>query len=465
MSSFFHGKLFIRTVIALTAILLFYVIFVINPCWKYSNNVIELNTFQAIIILLTFFLLSFLVAIISVLAGIGGGILFTPIMMAFSTVDSTIIRGTGLIVAMFSGLISTGPFMKSGIGNLKVSLLLGSCFCVGGLIGANLSIGISEGFGITGEGIMRLMLALLLLFLSVYFIFGSKKIEWPEPEKSDQLTELLNLKLPYHEKSRDVILEYHITNIGKGLFFITIVGFVSGFFGLGGGWAIVPVQNLVMSIPLKVACANSGVLIGIGDCVAIWPYQRSGALIPIFVAPWLIGQVFGGIIGANYLSSFKASKIRYILIGIMSFTSFSLFVKGLLILKFIKSVHWAVYLLVLIIISILIGHYGETAKEKKEEINKFKADKIKKHSVPAIPMTQLIYGKIVYILTAIVACASLIFLIFSIIMPYRNFFVSNTVLFSIFNGKSIQEIWSSVNCSTFSLLNFEALSYFDFWLN
>ncbi len=225
MSLLFHSKLFIGAVIALTAILFFYVIFGINPCWNHINNTIELNTPQTIIILLAFFLLSFLIAIISVLADIGGGILFTPIIMGFSSVDNTIIRKTGLIVAIFSSLISIEPFMKRGIGNLKISLLLGSCFCVGGLIGANLSIGISDGLGITGEGVIGLI--------------------------------------------------------------------------------------LVMSIPLKVACANSGVLIGIGDCVTIWPYQRSGALIPIFVATWLIGRVFGGIIGTNYLSNLKASKIRF----------------------------------------------------------------------------------------------------------------------------------------------------------
>ena len=54
-----------------------------------------------------FFLLSFAIAIIAVMAGIGGGVLFTPIMLAFTPVNSLIVRATGLIVAMFSGLISS----------------------------------------------------------------------------------------------------------------------------------------------------------------------------------------------------------------------------------------------------------------------------------------------------------------------------------------------------------------------
>ena len=69
--------------------------------------------------LLGFFLLSFIIALVAVIGGIGGGVLFTPFMLAFTSVDSLIVRATGLIVAMFSGLVSTGPFMRGGLANLR----------------------------------------------------------------------------------------------------------------------------------------------------------------------------------------------------------------------------------------------------------------------------------------------------------------------------------------------------------
>jgi hypothetical protein len=41
------------------------------------------------------------------------------------------------------------------------------------------------------------------------------------------------------------------------------VGLVSGVFGVGGGgWALVPVFNLVMGIPLKVACSEAVIALG-----------------------------------------------------------------------------------------------------------------------------------------------------------------------------------------------------------
>ena len=59
--------------------------------------------------LLGFFVLSVVIALVAVMAGIGGGLIFTPIMLAFTPIDTLVVRATGLIVAMFSGLISTGP--------------------------------------------------------------------------------------------------------------------------------------------------------------------------------------------------------------------------------------------------------------------------------------------------------------------------------------------------------------------
>ena len=45
-----------------------------------------------------FFFLSFAIALVAVIGGIGGGVLFTPFMLAFTPVDSLIVRATGLIL-------------------------------------------------------------------------------------------------------------------------------------------------------------------------------------------------------------------------------------------------------------------------------------------------------------------------------------------------------------------------------
>lgn len=288
--------------------------------------------------LLGFFLLSFIIALVAVIGGIGGGVLFTPFMLAFTSVDSLIVRATGLIVAMFSGLVSTGPFMRGGLANLRICIFCAAAYGVGAFGGAQGAIFVAKRLGEAGEGLVRLALGIILASLAVYFVVGGKKIEWPEVKRVDGFTRWLKLSHPYYEVSLQKVIDYPLTRAGGVLIAIVGVGLLSGFFGLGAGWAIVPAQNLIMAVPLKVAAANSGVLLGMGDCIAVWPYLLMGAIIPVFAAPWLVGQVLGGLLGALILIRIKAGFVRYLLIGFMFFACFGLFTKGLNMLGYIGPV-------------------------------------------------------------------------------------------------------------------------------
>ena len=276
-----------------------------------------------------FFFLSFAIAMVAVIGGIGGGVLFTPFMLAFTPVDSLIVRATGLIVAMFSGLVSTGPFMRRGLANLKICIFCAAAYGIGAFAGAQGAIYVAKHLGATGEGLVRLALGIILASLGVYFIVGGKKIEWPEVKRVDRFTSRLKMSQPYYEMSLNRVVDYKLTRAGGVLAAIIGVGLLSGFFGLGAGWAIVPAQNLIMAVPLKVAAANSGVLLGMGDCIAVWPYLLAGAIIPVFAAPWLVGQVLGGLLGALILIRVKAGFVRYLLIGFMFFACFGLLTRSL----------------------------------------------------------------------------------------------------------------------------------------
>ena len=325
-----------------------------TPPGGMSLNNISLLTFG-------FFLLSFAIACIAVVAGIGGGVLFTPLMLAFTPLDSLMVRGTGLIVAMFSGLISTGPLMKSGLGNLKVSIYCCVGYGIGAFTGAQGAILASRQLGVTGEGFVRIALGLIVLLLALYFLQGGVKLEWPQVKQVDRFTKWLNLPQPYYEESLGKVIDYSITRAGWGLLAMVGVGMISGFFGMGAGWAVVPTMNLIMGVPLKVAAACSGILIGMGDCISVWPYILAGAVIPLFAALWLVGQVLGGIVGAQILIRVKAGSIRLILIGILLFSSFGLIAKGLMTLGYISSVLGPVYIVVLLLIMLGVA-LGLTGK-------------------------------------------------------------------------------------------------------
>ena len=293
------------------------------------SGIASLGDLSSIDLIVLSFLCSVLIAVIAVIAGVGGGVIFTPILLAFTSIDTLIIRSTGLIVAMFSGLVSTGPLMRKGLADVKLVFLGALPIIVGGMLGSISAISLAKHLGETSDGIVRLMLGLLLVFIAMLFIFSGKNMEYPTARPADNLAMKLKLRHSYWEDSLKSTISYKAIHIRMAIFLFLVVGFTGGFFGLGGGWAVVPVLNLIMSIPLKVATASSGVLLALGNAAAIWPYINAGALIGVVAAPWMLGQVVGGIIGAHILASVKASIVRNILITMLLASSLKLIGRGI----------------------------------------------------------------------------------------------------------------------------------------
>ena len=312
----------------------------------------EMATHTVALWLTALFTISFAIAVIGVIGGIGGGVIFTPVMLAFTPVNSLIIRPAGLIVAMISGLIASGLFLRKGLGHFKMCLVLVASQGLGALIGAQVAIAAAGAFGQTGEGVMRIALGILLVGVAVYFFTGGKKSEWPNVTRVDALTNWMHLDHTYLEESDGKVHTYRITRIAIGLFLVFIIGFIGGFFGLGAGWALTPVQNLVLGAPLKAAVANSSIILAMVDCVAVWPYFLAGGLIPLFILPLLSGQIVGGLLGAIVMAKIKVAIIRIILIGIMVFTSFGLVTDGLATLSLMKKVSSSISITVFVIVMI-----------------------------------------------------------------------------------------------------------------
>lgn len=283
-----------------------------------------------------FFFISLGVGFIGTLAGIGGGVIWSPIAMAFTPMDSLVIRASGLVVAMFNALVATGPLARTGLCNIRLGLFLMIPLGVGAFSGAQGAIYVAKAFGVTGEGVIRIILALIIFGLFLYFLLGGKKMEYPEVKKEDRFTAFFKLHLPYYEPSEGKVIDY---KLHRGLLLwiaIFFVGLIGGFFGMGGGWAVVPALNVIMSCPLKVAAAVSMTGLGMGSCVSVWPYFLAGAMIPIVIAPLLAGQVVGGVLGAQVLIGMRAAFVRFILIGALLFTAFGLFTKGAELLGWFK---------------------------------------------------------------------------------------------------------------------------------
>jgi len=102
--------------------------------------------------------------------------------------------------------------------------------------------------------------------LAAFVLLGGKA-GWP-PRRVDRLAVRLGYVGEFWEGWLGSVVRYGAGRTAWGLAAVFGVGLVSGVFGVGGGWALVPVFNLVMGLPLKVAVACSEATIALGDAAA-----------------------------------------------------------------------------------------------------------------------------------------------------------------------------------------------------
>jgi uncharacterized membrane protein YfcA len=270
---------------------------------------------------LILFVLTFVMGILAVLGGVGGGVLFVPIVSGFFPFHLDFVRGTGLLVAL-AGALAAGPgLLKKGMADLRlaipVALIASSCAIVGAMIGLAMPAEyIQLSLGVTILGIVAIMLK-------------AKKSEFPVVEKQDALASALNISGVYHEPSLDRNVDWKVHRTPQGLFLFVFIGIMAGMFGLGAGWANVPVLNLLMGAPLKISVATSKFLLSITDTSAAWIYINNGAVLPMIVVPSLVGIMLGSLVGVRILAVTKPTVIRWVVIGMLLFAGSRAIMKGI----------------------------------------------------------------------------------------------------------------------------------------
>lgn len=264
---------------------------------------------------------TFVMGIIAVLGGVGGGVLYVPIISGFFPFHLDFVRGTGLLVAL-SGALAAGPgLLKMNMASLRlaipVALIASTMAIVGAMVGLALP-----------TNIVQILLGATILGI-VVIMFVAKKSEYPEVKEADALSSALRITGIYHEASTDQDINWKVHRTPMGLASFIIIGFMAGMFGLGAGWANVPVLNLMMGAPLKISVATSKFLLSITDTSAAWIYMNKGCVIPMMVIPSLIGIMLGSFVGVRILRVAKPAFIRWMVIAILAFAGAKALTKGL----------------------------------------------------------------------------------------------------------------------------------------
>jgi uncharacterized membrane protein YfcA len=270
-------------------------------------------------------LLSFVLGILHVLGGVGGGVLFVPIVSGFFPFHLDFVRGAGLVVALSGSLAASPEILKKNLASfrlaLPVALIASSSSIAGAFIGLTIPPYIDE------------TLLGTIIIISVILMFLAKKSDYPDVPKPDVLSQSLGIMGIYRDESFGKDIGWHVHRTPLGFATFIVIGIIAGMFGLGAGWANVPTFNLIMGVPLKMAVGTSNFLISITDTSAAWIYINSGAVLPIITIPSVFGMILGSRIGAKIFVRTKPRTIKWFVIGLLLFAGIRILLKGLAIWK------------------------------------------------------------------------------------------------------------------------------------
>lgn len=270
---------------------------------------------------LALFLTCFLIGIIAVPAGIGGGTLFVPIIGGFFPFHLDFVRGAGLLVALASALAAAPTLLRGGLSSLRLALPLALLASISSIAGALLGLALPASVIQTALGLIVLGIVALMLM--------SKKSEFPNVEKPDRLSSALGIHGVFTDGASGQSINWHVHRTPVGLVLFLAIGVMAGMFGIGAGWANVPALNLLMGVPLKVSAGTSGLVLSLVDSSAAWVYINRGAVLPMVAVPSVVGMMLGARIGARLLHVLKGSVIRKMVITLLLFAGLRALLKGL----------------------------------------------------------------------------------------------------------------------------------------
>jgi hypothetical protein len=269
---------------------------------------------------LLLFLVCFVIGVVAAMGGVGGGVLFVPIVSSFFPFHLDFVRGAGLIVALSCALAASPTLLRTGMVNLRLTMPPALVASASSIIGAQVGLAMPV-------SLVQILLGTAILLI-VVFMALAKKSDLPVVDRPDWLSVKLNMHGVYHEPSHGADIHWQVHRVPLGLCLFGFIGFLAGMFGLGAGWANVPVLNLVMGAPLKVAAGSSMFILSIVDTTAAWVYLHNGAVMSLIAVPSVIGIMLGSMLGVRLFKVAKPTVVRRIVLSLLFLAGARALLKG-----------------------------------------------------------------------------------------------------------------------------------------
>ncbi|KFF02314.1 sulfite exporter TauE/SafE family protein [Chryseobacterium luteum] len=233
------------------------------------------------------------------LTGLGGGVIIIPLLTLGFGVPMHYAIGASLISVIGTSSGAAVAFVKEGFTNMRIGMFLEIGTTAGAIIGALVS-------GMLNPNTIGIIFASILLLTVILNLKG--KPDHQEPLIKGSLEEKLKLYGTFPDKG--VLKSYSARNTVPGFLMMLFAGAMSGLLGIGSGALKVLAMDNMMKLPFKVSTTTSNFMIGVTAVASALIYFQRGEIIPVIVAPVLIGVVVGSFIGSKTLMVSKTKKLK-----------------------------------------------------------------------------------------------------------------------------------------------------------
>jgi uncharacterized membrane protein YfcA len=267
------------------------------------------------------FAVTFAIAVVAVLGGVGGGVLFVPIVGALFPFHLDFVRAAGLLVALASSLSAAPSLLASGLASLRLAMPLALVGSITSIVGALVGLALPT-------AALQIALGATILAIAV-FMWRATLARQARVVQPDPLAAALRMHGVYHDAALGRRVEWRVHRTPAALVVFAGIGVLAGMFGLGAGWANVPAFHVLMGAPLKLSVGTSGLLLSVVDTSAAWVYLHRGAVLPLVVVPSILGAILGAKIGARFLGIAPALLVRRIVLTLLLIAGARALLRGL----------------------------------------------------------------------------------------------------------------------------------------
>jgi uncharacterized membrane protein YfcA len=285
------------------------------------------------------------------LLGLGGGILIVPLLtLAFGLPLITAV-GVSLVCVIMTSGAAAGVYLERRVANLRLGMTLELFTAIGALIGGMVAF-------LIPERALEGLFAALLVYTALTMArrreparAGTTPAPQPAGPEDDARDDAIATEpeqagpdaaaasatpiaavgsaTPPADATTSFVAglagpDYTVHRLGPGIVGAVAAGVASALLGIGGGLVKVPVMNVVMGVPLRVATATSNLMIGITASAGAIIYLIRGGLDAYAAAPTAIGVFIGASVGSRVAHRIRLPVLRGLFVVILLYTAWQM---------------------------------------------------------------------------------------------------------------------------------------------